>query len=83
MREVFFALVPQVVLLDVAGPAEAFRIANQKAPGSYRLRFVAPRKSVRAAIGLSLSPLEALPRIVDGLQDEGYELVTLDEMVAA
>lgn len=62
MREVFFALLPEVVLLDVAGPAEAFRIANQKAPGNYRLRFVAPRKSVRAAVGLSLAPLEALPR---------------------
>lgn len=62
MREIFFALLPELVLLDVAGPAEAFRIANQKAPGNYRLRFVAPRKSVRAAVGLSLSPLEALPR---------------------
>lgn len=62
MRRVFFALLPEVVLLDVAGPAEAFRIANQKAPGSYQLRFVAPRKSVRAAVGLSLASLEPLPR---------------------
>lgn len=62
MREVFFALLPEVVLLDAAGPAEAFRIANQKAPGSYRLRFVAPRKRIRSAVGLSLAPLQALPR---------------------
>lgn len=62
MTEIFFALLPEVVLLDVAGPAEAFRIANHKAPGNYRLRFVAPRKSLRSAVGLSLAPLEALPR---------------------
>lgn len=62
MREIFFALLPQVVLLDVAGPSEAFRIANQKAPGNYRLHFVAARKRLRAAVGLSLAPLELLPR---------------------
>jgi transcriptional regulator GlxA family with amidase domain len=62
VREIFFALLPQVVLLDVAGPSEAFRIANQKAPGNYRLHFVAARKRLRAAVGLSLAPLELLPR---------------------
>jgi transcriptional regulator GlxA family with amidase domain len=84
VREIFFALLPQVVLLDVAGPAEAFRIANQKAPGNYRLHFVAPRKRLRAAVGLSLAPLESLPRrlppgsmlVVTGISGATLELDT-------
>ncbi len=62
MREVIFLLLPNVVLLDVAGSADAFRNAERLAPGSYRLRFVAPQPSVTAAVGLTLGPLEALPR---------------------
>jgi transcriptional regulator GlxA family with amidase domain len=46
VREVVFALLPRVVLLDVAGPADAFRNANTKVADSYRLRFVAPNGSV-------------------------------------
>ena len=61
MREVVFALLPRVVLLDVAGPADAFRNANTKVPDSYRLRFVAPQPSVPAGIGLELANLEPLP----------------------
>lgn len=60
-RDVVFALLPGVVLLDVAGPADAFRSAERKVPGSYRLRFAAPQPSVTAAAGLSLSALEPLP----------------------
>ena len=59
--EVVFVLLPGVVLLDVAGPADAFRNAASRIPGSYRLRFVAPRKAVTAAVGLELSSLEPLP----------------------
>ena len=67
MREVVFALLPHVVLLDVAGPAEAFRNANTKVADSYRLRFVAPSDSVQAAVGLQLGDLEPLPaRLPDG-----------------
>ena len=40
MTEVAFALLPNVVLLDVAGPAEAFRLANRLVPGSYTLRYI-------------------------------------------
>ena len=60
-RDVIFALLPNVVLLDVAGPADAFRNANARMPGSYRLRFVAPQPSLAAASGLQLSALEPLP----------------------
>lgn len=61
MREVVFVLLPNVVLLDVAGPADAFRNAAALVPGSYGLRFVAPRASVRTAVGLQLAALEPLP----------------------
>ena len=50
--DVVFVVLPGVVLLDVAGPAEAFRNAASRVKGSYRLRFVAPRKAVTAAVGL-------------------------------
>jgi transcriptional regulator GlxA family with amidase domain len=60
-RDVLFVLLPGVVLLDVAGPAEAFRIANHKVPGSYRLRFAAARRSLSSAVGLTLGELETLP----------------------
>jgi transcriptional regulator GlxA family with amidase domain len=67
VREVIFALLPRVVLLDLAGPADAFRNANTKVPDSYRLRFVAPTPAVAAAIGLELGNLEPLPaKLPDG-----------------
>ena len=61
IRDVVFALLPRVVLLDVAGPADAFRNANTRVPNSYRLRFVASQASVDSAIGLALGDLEPLP----------------------
>jgi len=59
--EVVFVMLPDVVLLDVAGPADAFRNAASRIPNSYRLRFVGPQSAVAAAIGLTLSGLEPLP----------------------
>jgi transcriptional regulator GlxA family with amidase domain len=61
MRDVLFVLLPNVVLLDVAGPADAFRNAGLKVPGSYRLRFAAPQPTLAAAAGLTLGALEPLP----------------------
>ena len=60
-REVLFVVLPEVVLLDLAGPADAFRNAAALVPGSYRLRFAAPRGTLAAAGGLRLSALEPLP----------------------
>jgi transcriptional regulator GlxA family with amidase domain len=61
---VLFAILPGVVLLDVAGAAEAFRSAERSAPGSYRQRFVSTESTVRAAVGLHLAKLEPLPAAV-------------------
>ncbi len=82
MRTVLFAILPEVVLLDVAGAGEAFRVAEREVPGSYRLRFVASQSSVRAALGLQLAQLEPLPEqvpdhsviVVAGVTSQGLRL---------
>jgi transcriptional regulator GlxA family with amidase domain len=64
---VLFAIQPDVVLLDVAGAGEAFRIAEREAPGSYQLRFIGTQSGVRSAIGLHLDQIEPLPsQVPDG-----------------
>lgn len=73
MKTVLFAMLPDVVLLDVAGAAEAFRIANQQVPGSYELKFVAPASTVRSGVGLQLCKLQPLPRRI---ADETIVVVT-------
>jgi transcriptional regulator GlxA family with amidase domain len=64
MRTVLFALLPEVVLLDVAGAAEAFRLATKLVPGSYDLQFVGSSSSLRSCIGLQLCELQPLPATV-------------------
>jgi transcriptional regulator GlxA family with amidase domain len=61
VKDVYFVVLPQLVLLDLAGPAEAFRVANKKVPDSFRLHYSAPTRSTQAAIGLQLGSLEPLP----------------------
>lgn len=64
--DVLFVVLPQTLLLDVAGPAEAFRLANQVAgaQGSdppFRLRFAGPQTEAHSSVGLMVSGLEVLP----------------------
>ena len=61
MTPILFIVLPDVVLLDVAGPAEAFRIAEARQPGSYALSYHSPQPSVMSASGLSISNLLPLP----------------------
>ena len=61
MKDVYFVVLPKLVLLDLAGPADALRLADQKVPDSYRLHFCAPTRSLETAIGLQLGSLEPLP----------------------
>jgi len=60
-REVVFLLMRNLVFLDLAGPVDAFRNANNRVPGSYRLRFVAPQSSISLAGGLLFAGCEPLP----------------------
>ena len=59
-------LLPDTLLLDWAGPAEAFRIANQSLarlgkPAAFKLRFVGPQSDVRSSAGAQITQVEPLP----------------------
>ena len=62
MTSVYFVILPNVVLLDVTGAAEAFRVANNERPGSYTMQFVSPSRSARSGIGLELHKPLPLPK---------------------
>src|SRR5438309_7305862 len=65
--DVLFVIVPYSLLLDIAGPAEAFRLANQhrerrgQSP-RFRLRFASHNPSLSTSVGLSLADLLPLPQ---------------------
>jgi transcriptional regulator GlxA family with amidase domain len=61
VKDVYFVVLPQLVLLDLAGPAEAFRMAEKKLPDSYRPHFIAPSRAVQSSVGLQLGALDPLP----------------------
>jgi transcriptional regulator GlxA family with amidase domain len=66
MIDVLFVVLPDTLLLDLAGPAEAFRLANQalRRRGSaeaFRLRYAGPAASVPSSVGLALAQIEPLP----------------------
>jgi transcriptional regulator GlxA family with amidase domain len=67
MIDVLFVIVPHALLLDIAGPAEAFRLVNLRRadrglPPKFRLRFAGPGATTRTSVGLGLAGLEPLPR---------------------
>jgi transcriptional regulator GlxA family with amidase domain len=67
--EVLFVLLPDTLLLDWAGPAEAFRIANQSLarlgkPAAFKLRFVGPQSETRCSVGAHIAQIEPLPTIL-------------------
>lgn len=60
--QVFVVLPPQTLLLDVAGPIEVLRYANQQQSAiRFDLHYIAAQAAQTTTIGLSLSGLEALP----------------------
>jgi transcriptional regulator GlxA family with amidase domain len=64
--DVLFLVLPETLLLDLAGPAEALRLANQQLaargrPPAFRLRYVGSQPEVPTSIGLRLAGLEPLP----------------------
>jgi transcriptional regulator GlxA family with amidase domain len=68
--DVLFVISPHSLLLDVAGPAEAFRLANlhlgaSRRPARFRLRFAGASATMRSSVGLMLSELEPLPARLD------------------
>jgi transcriptional regulator GlxA family with amidase domain len=66
MIDIVFVVLPGTLLLDLAGPAEAWRLANQLLQGSgrpaaYRLRFAGPQSQSTSSVGATLAAIEALP----------------------
>lgn len=64
--DVLFVVLPDTLLLDLAGPAEALRLANQQLarrgrPPAFRLRYVGPQPQATSSVGLVLTGLEPLP----------------------
>jgi transcriptional regulator GlxA family with amidase domain len=64
MTPILFILLPELVLLDVAGPAEAFRLAEARRPGTYSLSYHGSQPAVRSASGLTVGELSPLPEQV-------------------
>lgn len=64
--DLLFVIAPHSLLLDIAGPAEAFRLANlhrhaRGQPPRFRLRFAGPVAALSTSVGLGLANLEPLP----------------------
>jgi transcriptional regulator GlxA family with amidase domain len=69
--DILFVIVPHSLLLDIAGPAEAFRLANQHRerrgePPRFRLRFASHDPTLTTSVGLSLMDLIPLPQRLSG-----------------
>jgi len=68
--DVLFVVTPRSLLLDVAGPAEAFRLANRHLARSgaaprFGLRYTAANAETESSVGLQLAALEPLPAQLD------------------
>jgi transcriptional regulator GlxA family with amidase domain len=64
--DVLFVVTPRSLLLDLAGPAEAFRLSNQHlkrsgAAARFRLRFTGASAQIDSSVGLQLTALEPFP----------------------
>ncbi|XVO85672.1 GlxA family transcriptional regulator [Pseudomonas palleroniana] len=64
---VLFVLLPNVLMLDLAGPAEVLRLATQvedPAVIDFDLQYVSPVESLQTSIGLPLAGLAPLPAVL-------------------
>ena len=73
---VVVVLPPRVLLLDVAGPLEVLRRANQVQDDvRFEVRYVAATPAVQSSIGIGLAPAESLPA---RLPDDAWLVVAGD-----
>ena len=73
---VYVVLPPRVLLLDVAGPLEVLRRANQlQSDVRFDVHYVAPTSEVQSSIGVSLAAIEPLP---EGLPDAAWIVIAGD-----
>lgn len=61
-QAVYFLLLPEVLLIDLAGAADAFLFANRCAGKTlFELHFIGPEAQPHSSLGLQLAGLAALP----------------------
>lgn len=70
MIDIVFVVLPDTLLLDLAGPAEVLRLANQQLqrrgrPPAFRLRHVGPEPQAASSVGATITALEPLPASFD------------------
>lgn len=68
--DVLFVLTPRSLLLDLAGPAEAFRLTNQHLkragrPARFKLRYTGAASELTSSVGLHMSGIEGFPQRFD------------------
>lgn len=64
----YFVILPNTLVLDWAGPAEAFRVANQRLAqlgqaARFEMHFVGPQSAPNSSVGLQLQGLLPLPLV--------------------
>ena len=66
--QIYAVLPPRLLLLDVAGPLEVLRRANQEQSAvHFEVHYIGPSSSLLTSIGISLAGIEPLPEtMVDG-----------------
>ena len=62
IREVIFLILPEVEILDLAGPLQTFSEANRERT-RYRIRLCATRERIASHQGVVLSELQPLPEV--------------------
>src|SRR4051812_9527382 len=68
--DLLFVITPHSLLLDIAGPAEAFRLANlhrvrRGVAPRFHLRFASHEPKAVTSVGLPLADLESLPQTLN------------------
>ena len=63
MKDVYVLVLPGVMLLDLAGISDTFRIAIQFG-AAYRVHHIGPSASASSSVGLSISGTEPCPKVL-------------------
>ncbi|MES2105007.1 MAG: helix-turn-helix domain-containing protein [Pseudomonadota bacterium] len=88
---VYFLLLPDTLLIDMAGPADALLFANRYQQDiQFDLKFISPFPQIRTSVGLQLGDLQPLPQqleadailILPGLVGMEFHYDTPEEQAA-
>ncbi|CAG8999938.1 MAG: HTH-type transcriptional regulator CdhR [Candidatus Celerinatantimonas neptuna] len=57
-RNVYFLVLPNILVLDMVGPAETFKLASE----AFRLTYIAPEENITMPLGLKVTDLKPFPK---------------------